>query len=175
MVPYEDKIVSVLQKFVPETPEDRLVPEEAKIIIDNADALIMGMGRVGVGVYGRLVNEYGMNVFGVDFDEDRIGYLRAKGYQVIPGDVTDPELWHHIELEKKPALYVLALSEHAETYNMIESIRKQDTEAVVATTTKVQSFKSQLLDVGADMAVYLYDGAGEELADRAVEALKERS
>ena len=80
-----------------------------------------------------------------------------------------------MRLEKKPALYVLALSEHAETYNMIESIRKQDTEAVVATTTKVQSFKSQLLDVGADMAVYLYDGAGEELADRAVEALKERS
>lgn len=175
MVPHEDKLVSFLQKFVPETPEDRLVPEEAKVIIDNADALIMGMGRVGVGVYGRLVNEYGMNVFGVDFDEDRIAELREQGYQVIPGDVTDPELWHHIELEKKPALYVLALSEHAETYAMIQNIRKQDTEAVVATTIKVQRFKGPLLNVGADMAVYLYDGAGEELADRAVEALRGRS
>ncbi|MDK6644291.1 hypothetical protein QP236_07915, partial [Alloscardovia omnicolens] len=46
MVPHEDKLVSFLQKFVPETPEDRLVPEEATVIIDNADALIMGMGRV---------------------------------------------------------------------------------------------------------------------------------
>lgn len=46
---------------------------------------------------------------------------------------------------------------------------------MVVITTKVQRFKGPLLNVGADMAVYLYDGAGEELADRAVEALKQRS
>lgn len=171
----EEQILKVLQRVVPETPAERLVPDERPVKVVGADALVLGMGRVGVGVYRRLTEEYGLNVYGIDFDEDRIERLRRLGYNIISGDVTDTELWRRIELEQRPKLYVLALPGHSDSVDMVENIRRYDTSGVIASTTKVLKFKDVLVDGGADVAVYLYDGAGEELADQAMEVVSERA
>lgn len=174
MMAKQDVMLKFLLRWIPETPEHKLAPDERPVKICNADALVLGMGRVGVGVYRRLTEEYGLNVYGIDFDEDRIERLRKKGFNMIAGDVTDSDLWRRIELEQLPTLYVLALPDYWDSIDMVRSIRHYDAKGVIASTTQRREARDVLIDGGADLAVYLYDGAGEELADEAMKAVSQR-
>lgn len=170
MAKFEDPILHAALRHLPELPPERLAPNERPVHIDDADALIFGMGRVGLGAYHRLENEYGMTVYGVDFDEDRIELLRETGHNIIAGDITDSELWSRIKLSKRPRVIVMAIPSHYDALHILEAIRRSNTEVVVASTTQKRQHCQPLREQGADVAVYLYDGAGEELADQAMRA-----
>ncbi|MFL0446589.1 cation:proton antiporter domain-containing protein [Corynebacterium xerosis] len=165
---WEDRILPVLLRWIPEVPEERLMPDERAVVVRHCDALVLGMGRVGEGVYRRLSEDFGKRVYGIEFDEGRIEELRHRGKKIISGDVTDPELWRRIELDCEPQLFVLALPGHREGMALIEAIRRHHPRAVIASTTLTEVDREALLGGGADVAVYLYEGAGEELADRAM-------
>ncbi|MEJ5928987.1 cation:proton antiporter family protein [Corynebacterium sp. H128] len=170
----EEALLHWLLRWIPERPAHRLAPDERPVHISEVDALVFGMGRVGAGVYHRLSEEYGLCVYGIDFDEERIERLRDSGHRIIAGDVTDSELWRRIKMEQSPRLIVLALPLHHDTVHVLRGIRAANSTAVIASTTQVRDHCSALRDGGADVAVYLYDGAGEELADQAMRALLER-
>ncbi len=167
----EDRILPWLMRFIPEVPEERLIPDERPVQIRHADALVLGMGRVGAGVYRRLSDTYGKRVYGIEFDESRIEELRRRGKKIISGDVTDLELWRRIELDCEPELFVLALPAHRDGMTLVKAIREHYPNAVIASTTLARENKRALLAGGADVAVYLYQGAGEELADQAMTAV----
>lgn len=167
----EDKLLPLILKWIPELPEHKLAPDERPVRVTDADALVFGMGRVGLGVYHRLRDEYGLRVYGIDFDEDRIERLRDSGHNIIAGDVTDSELWQRIQLEHTPRLIVLAIPAHFDAIQVLRTIRETNPTIVVASTSQVRAHTHELLDDGADVAVYLYDGAGEELADQAMRAV----
>ncbi|QGU01542.1 Glutathione-regulated potassium-efflux system protein KefC [Corynebacterium kalinowskii] len=167
----EEKLLHFILHWVSELPESRLAPDERPVRVANADALVFGMGRVGLGVYHRLRDEYGLRVYGIDFDEERIERLRGSGHNIISGDVTDFELWQRIQLEYTPRLIVLAIPAHFDAIQVLRTIRETNPTIVVASTSQVRAHTHELLDDGADVAVYLYDGAGEELADQAMRAV----
>lgn len=169
----EDKILPVLMKWIPVVPEERLMPDERKVRVRHADAMVLGMGRVGEGVYQRLTEVYGMRVQGIEFDEARIEELRRQGLKIIAGDVTDPELWRRIELDCEPKLFVVAMPSHRDGMTLVKAIRRHRPDAVIACTTLGRDRKAALLGGGADVAVYLYDGAGEELADVAMDEVRD--
>ena len=77
-------------------------------------------------------------------------------------------MWRRIELDCEPQLFVLALPGHREGMALIEAIRRHHPRAVIASTTLTEVDRGALLGGGADVAVYLYEGAGEELADQAM-------
>lgn len=164
----EEKLLPWILRGIKELPVERLAPDERPVVVHDCDALVLGMGRVGLGVYHRLHDEYGLRVYGIDFDEERIERLRATGHNIIAGDATDHELWRRIELTRQPKLIVLAVPAHFDAVQILESIRRHNKDVVVASTTQVRKHCQELLDGGANVAVYLYDGAGEELADQAM-------
>ncbi|CAB1042941.1 portal protein [Corynebacterium diphtheriae] len=131
------------------------------------------MGRVGVGVYDRLTEEYGMHVYGIEFDEDRIIELRDRGYRIVAGDVTDPELWRRIELLDIPQLFAMSLPRYTDSDKVLARIHHDYPGATVATITQTRGREQALLTAGADVAVYLYEGVGDELADQAVAHLRQ--
>lgn len=167
----EQRILPHLVRLFPDRPVERLAPDERPVQVTDADALVLGMGRVGEGVYHRLKEEYGLNVYGIEFDEDRIAALRLGGHQIIAGDVTDMELWRKIEFDSPPRMIVVALPLHHAAVKVLRRIRDHNTRAIIASTTQIRAHNEALLEAGADVTVYLYDGAGEELADQAVQAL----
>lgn len=167
----EEQLLKLLLRWIPERPEECLAPDERPVHVRDADALVFGMGRVGLGVYHRLRDEYGLRVYGIDFDEERIERLRDSGHRIIAGDVTDSELWQRIRLERRPRLIVLAIPAHFDAINVLRSIRRADPNVVVASASQVRAHTHELRDDGADVVVYLYDGAGEELADQAMRAV----
>ena len=134
---WEDRILPVLLRSIPEVPEERLMPDERAVVVRHCDALVLGMGRVGEGVYRRLSEDFGKRVYGIGLDCE-------------------------------PQLFVLALPGHREGMALIEAIRRHHPRAVIASTTLTEVDRGALLGGGADVAVYLYEGAGEELADRAM-------
>lgn len=171
---YEDRILHWLLPLIPELPEHRLAPDERPVRVSDADALVFGMGRVGLGAYHRLRDEYGLTVYGIDFDEDRIEKLRDSGHNIIAGDITDSELWQRVEMDTPPRLIVLAIPAHIDAIHVLANIREHNSKVVIASTTLERIHTHDLLDRGADVAVYLYDGAGEELADQAMRAMLAR-
>ncbi|MHC9789538.1 cation:proton antiporter [Corynebacterium diphtheriae] len=169
----EENLVRILARFVPKVSEHRKAPNERPVIVAGADAIVLGMGRVGVGVYDRLTEEYGMHVYGIEFDEDRIIELRDRGYRIVAGDVTDPELWRRIELLDIPQLFAMSLPRYTDSDKVLARIHHDYPGATVATITQTRGREQALLTAGADVAVYLYEGVGDELADQAVAHLRQ--
>jgi len=74
------------------------------------DVILFGLGRYGLGIAGAL-RDSGKRVLGVDFSPEAIRYARAKGYDTVFGDATDPEFLAHLPLRHAEWL-VLAVPEH---------------------------------------------------------------
>ena len=74
------------------------------------DAIVFGLGRYGLAIAQELQNA-GRRVLGVDFNPAAVRYARAKGFDVIFGDATDPEFLAHLPL-RGTAWAVSAVPEH---------------------------------------------------------------
>lgn len=74
------------------------------------DVILFGLGRYGLGIAAAL-QERGLRILGVDFSPEAVRYARTQGYDVIFGDVSDPEFLAHLPLRHVRWL-VLAVPEH---------------------------------------------------------------
>jgi Kef-type K+ transport system membrane component KefB len=74
------------------------------------DVILFGLGRYGLGIASAL-SEGGQRILGVDFSPEAVRYARAKGYDAIYGDATDPEFLAHLPLQSARWL-VMAVPEH---------------------------------------------------------------
>jgi len=59
----------------------------------NATIAVFGMGSIGVPAYDFLRGQFGVEVIGIDFNDDKVMQLRKAGRNVIRGDVMDPDFW----------------------------------------------------------------------------------
>ncbi|MEO0702832.1 MAG: cation:proton antiporter family protein [Pseudomonadota bacterium] len=75
------------------------------------DVILFGLGRYGLGIAAALQDE-GKRILGVDFSPEAVRNARAKGYDAVFGDATDPEFLAHLPLRHAGWL-VLAVPEHA--------------------------------------------------------------
>ncbi|MDO5077133.1 cation:proton antiporter family protein [Corynebacterium sp.] len=170
------RIMQTVVPWVPELPVERLARGERPLDVEGVDALVLGMGRVGVGAYRRLQEKYSMNVAGVEFDADRVETLRDRGFTVFQGDATDPELWMRVQArERHPGLIVLAMPEHSANVDALRVLETVDEHFVTAALAKYSNTTAELVSLGVDATLNLYDGAGTELADVAFKAYAECS
>ncbi|MBS1847787.1 MAG: cation:proton antiporter, partial [Actinobacteria bacterium] len=85
--------VTRLAQRLPRRPIERLADADRPIRIGNANAVVLGMGRVGWATYTQLRDEHGYDVLGVEHDPHRVGVLRERGFTVVEGDATDEDFW----------------------------------------------------------------------------------
>ena len=69
--------VERLAARAPRQDPTRLHPEDRPPDADDAEVLVLGMGRVGQSAYNRLETSYGMRVVGVDNDEASVAAARG--------------------------------------------------------------------------------------------------
>lgn len=72
-----DAFVQLTRRFLPERPIDRLHAEDRPIDVGDAEAVVLGMGRVGRAAYVRLQDDYGLRVVGVEDLPPREEALKA--------------------------------------------------------------------------------------------------
>ena len=143
--------------------------QDRPIDIGDADALVLGLGRVGRAAYQRLAEHYELRPVGIELDPERVRALRQAGLNAVEADATDPDFWERCHHHPGIALVVLAMPSHGSNLAALRRLRDQGFEQTVAAISRDDDDRDQILAAGADTAFQVYDGAGASLADRAAE------
>lgn len=166
---HPEYLVRAVRAVLPDRPRDELHPEDRPLDVGDAQAVILGMGRVGSAAYLRLRDEYGLRVVGLETSSERCERLRRDGVDVVEGDATDPDLWAGQPLHHVP-IVLLAMPFHGNNIDTLRQLRASGFEGTVAVVAQYDDDLRQAQRAGAAVGFQLYDGAGAELADRAVVA-----
>ncbi len=146
-------------------PADRLIP------LGAANAVVLGMGRVGWATYAHLRDEYGYDVLGVEHDPYRVKLLRERGFNVVEGDATDEDFWTRVVRTGRVEIVVLAMPSQFANIEALRELRRIGYEhGTIAAVALFRDDAKELERLGIDEVLHLYAGAGEALADRVAEA-----
>lgn len=159
-----DAFVELARRLLPDRPPERMHADDRPIDVGDAQAVVLGMGRVGRAAYERLSSEYGLRVVGVESLPSRQAKLEDDGLNVVLGDATDPEFWarmhpHHVELA------VLAMPFHNSNIIALRKLEESEFGGTVALVAQYDEDLQEARDLGAHTGFQLYDGVGAELAD----------
>jgi len=169
--------VELATRMVPLLPHHstyQLHPDDRLVDIGRADALVLGLGRIGMATYTRLRDGYGLSVLGVEQDQARVTELRARGFDVLRADATDVEFWGRVERAGQIQVVVLAMPFHSANLIALARLHAAGFTGKVAAVTRYDDDAAELRRHGADAVFHLYGAAGAELADHAAEVLLHR-
>ncbi|WP_237218760.1 cation:proton antiporter family protein, partial [Rothia nasimurium] len=168
------KLPQRLASRIPVVPEHKMHPEERPVDFGDAQAIIIGMGRLGTAAYTTLTERYGLKVIGMDSSEPRVDTLTSKGYRVVEADATDPAFWRRVTAAEKVELVLLAMPAHGTNVDAMQQVIEAGSEAVIGVVAQHVDELQELDKLGADSVINLYSGAGETLADNGFEAMQRR-
>lgn len=159
-------IVERLAGRMPHQDPTTLHPEDRPADVSGAEALVVGLGRVGRSAYTQLTQTYGMSVAGVDSDQARVDRLTGKGFRVVEGDASDEEFFVRMDGHEGVRMVVVALPSH--NADVVSHLRSTGFDGIVVTAARFEDGVVECLQEGADSAFNVFAGAGLELADQAV-------
>jgi glutathione-regulated potassium-efflux system ancillary protein KefC len=158
---------------------ERRHPEEAPILLGDADIVIFGMGRIGTGAYDHIRDTRGSQVLGIDINRELVQRHVEAGRNVIVGDATDSDFWERTPLDRHHGrLVMLAMPEHGANMYAARRIAAVGPGYLIAAVAQFADQVQQLRELGVDAAYDTYAEAGagfavsvhEELQDRLPEA-----
>ncbi|MCG2800326.1 MAG: cation:proton antiporter [Cellulomonas sp.] len=165
------ELATRLSRLLPSRDSDRLHPDDRLVDIGDADALVLGLGRVGAATYARLRDEYGLSVVGVEHDRTRVGALEDEGFQVVRADATDLEFWTRVQRAGRVKVAVLAMPFHNANLIALARLQAAGFTGKVAAVARYDDDVAELQRHGADAVFHLYGSAGFAVADHAAEVL----
>ena len=165
------ELASRLSRLLPARDRDRLHPDDRLVDVGDADALVLGLGRVGSATYSRLRDEYGLSVVGVEHDRTRVPALEDEGFEVVRADATDLEFWTRVQRAGRVKVAVLAMPFHNANLIALARLQAAGFTGKVAAVARYDDDVAELERHGADAVFHLYGSAGFALADHAAEVL----
>ncbi len=149
-------------------------PEEVLIDPGEVQVAVLGMGRVGQGVYDWMRETYGDVVVGLDFNPEKVAALRKSGRHVLLGDAEDRNFWRRLKMKSRPLRLAFLTFGQSANLTAARSIRVLGGEVPLAAVAHYADEEQALRDAGVDLVFDLYAKAGEgfaEAADKAVRPL----
>lgn len=165
------ELATRLSRLLPARDSDRLHPDDRLVDIGEADAVVLGLGRVGAATYARLRDEYGLSVVGVEHDRTRVAALEDEGFEVVRADATDLEFWTRVQRAGRVKVAVLAMPFHNANLIALTRLQAAGFTGRVAAVARYDDDVAELERHGADAVFHLYGSAGFALADHAAEVL----
>jgi predicted Kef-type K+ transport protein len=147
-------------------------PDEQPLALGNATILIMGMGRVGTGAYDFLGKRY--RVVGLDSDPDRVVRLVHEGRRVLYADSEDPFFWQKLKIDRLYCI-LLAMPDPEAKQIAIRELRRRDYQGLICATITFDDEAREMQAAGVNVIFNHYREAGVGFAERAWEAMQERS
>jgi len=142
-------------------------PEERHIHIGKAKYIIIGMGRVGFGVYTELVNLGKKDIVGIEHDQERVQKLQDKGVNVILGDGGDSDFWLRLKLDDALEHIFLALPIHKMNIFAVRQIQKLNIPCKITAIARFPEEVHELKELGVN-AFNIYNESGAGLARHAL-------
>ncbi|MBO6556740.1 MAG: cation:proton antiporter [Pseudomonadales bacterium] len=137
--------------------------------LGDAEVVVLGMGRVGVGAYQRLREIHADNIVGVDENFSKVQEHRDNGISCVHGDASDYDLWAHSSLKDKK-LVLISLTKHAENLVAVELAKELGFSGTLAVVCRFPDQHQELAEMGC-IVFNLYDEAGHGFAEHVVERL----
>jgi predicted Kef-type K+ transport protein len=166
------EVATRLSRLLPARDSFRLHPDDRLVDIGDADAVVLGLGRVGAATYARLRDEYGLSVIGVEHDRARVAKLEEEGFEVVRADATDLEFWARVQRAGRVRVAVLAMPFHNANLIALARLKTAGFTGRVAAVARYDDDVAELKRHGADAVFHLYGSAGYALADHAAEVLQ---
>ena len=146
------------------------IDEEIPADLGDADIVVLGMGRVGKGVYERLTEILAKDrVVGVEEDFHKVQKHCAAGLHCVHGDASDHDFWAHAGLTDRK-LVLISLANHTENLLAVEQARTHAFHGKLAVVSRFPDEKKELESLGC-IAFNLYGEAGHGFAEHVVEQL----
>lgn len=142
----------------------RIAGEEV-IDIGSATIAVLGMGRVGVGAYQHLEQQYGKQVVGLEFDEERVAKHIEAGRQVVFGDAGDYDFWQRGITRPEQMQLVLLTMSHVANVKAAQRLQRVPVEIVIASTARYEDEVEQLKNAGVDHVFNIFGEAGAGFAE----------
>jgi glutathione-regulated potassium-efflux system ancillary protein KefC len=158
-----------LDNYLPKRPPEKLHPADRPIQLNDAQAVVMGMGKIGRGAYQRLQGHYGLKVLGIDNDGDKVQRLQGEGYKLIEGDAVDSDFWEKLITCEQVKMVLLAMPSHHGNLYALEQLRHRNFPGKISAIVEYPEEIPVLREYGADAVFHVYDEAGLGLADSAAE------
>lgn len=162
------RLLPWLTRSLPPLAPERLHHEDRYVDLGDANAVVLGMGRVGAAAYRQLQERHGLTVVGVENSPARVGRLADQGVHVVEADAGDGEFWQRVVNAATVRVAVLAMPFHGTNRVALIQLKRSGFTGRVAAVARWDDDARDLRELGADEVLQIYDGAGTELADRAV-------
>ncbi|MHC1791051.1 cation:proton antiporter domain-containing protein [Solidesulfovibrio sp.] len=155
----------------------RCHPNEAPIDLGAAKAVILGMGRIGMGAYDELRPVYGDDILGVEHVPARVDRNREAGRNVILGDACDTEFWLKLQNDKQLEMVILAMPNHTGNMFAAHQLHNMGFSGQVAAVARFPEEVEELDGLGVCAVFNMYERAGTGLARFSLDAcqLRERA
>jgi len=141
------------------------IPEEAEIDPGDANAMVVGMGRIGRGAYDALREERGLKPVGVDADPDIVKHHCEAGRYVVQGSATDADFWHRLHLDDgHMKLVLLAMPQVSENLFAAQHLLKEGFDGTIGAIAKYPDDEAALRGAGVHQVFNLYAEAGSGFA-----------
>jgi glutathione-regulated potassium-efflux system ancillary protein KefC len=160
-----------IQAFVGRFETDRRLDEELPIDPGDSTVVVIGMGRIGTGVFDALKELRGDTIVGLDYNIDVVQAHRAAGRRVVEGDPTDPEFVARLNDDDQMELVVLATGELQTSLATLQALGHRTRNRRIAATASWPEDADALREAGADLIFRVYADAGSDYARRIQEEL----
>ncbi|MDN3558041.1 cation:proton antiporter family protein [Halomonas maura] len=166
---FSERIYRWLEPRLPAIDISELSPSDRPIEVGDAEAVVLGMGRIGRSVYRRLQKEYGLQVLGIDSNPKSIKRLTALGFNVLEGDAVDSDFWDKLLMSPDVRMVVLAMPHHAGNLFALKQLRSRRFQGRITAVVEFPEEIEPIRELGAHAVFHVYDEAGRALADSAAE------
>ena len=135
--------------------------------IDQAEFLVIGMGRVGMGAYQSLSKLVDSRVVGMDADRQKVRKLCDEGMHVICGDGEDIDLWDNLDISNA-RLVLLALPSIGDAINITRQLKFAGYNGKIAAIARYEDEINTLLENDVDKVFNFFTEAGLGFAEESL-------
>jgi len=154
---------------------EKRLPEDEMIDIGDAKIVVFGMGRIGAAAFEYLRGQYGKQVAGVDFDEERVERHRQSGRSIILGDAADYDFWQRGVAGGKELKLVLLTMSHPANLEAAKRINTFSGPLTVAATARYEDEVEALKKKGVELVFNIYDEAGSGFSEHVCKIYSEKT
>jgi len=164
-----ERLYRWIEPRLPAIALEELSPSDRPIEVGDAEAVVLGMGRIGRSVYRRLQKEYGMRVLGIDSNPRSVKKLAERGFNILEGDAVDSDFWDKLLMSRGVQVVVLAMPHHAGNLFALKQLRWRKFPGKITAVVEYPEEIEPIRELGANAVFHVYDEAGRALADSAAE------
>jgi len=139
--------------------------------LNNAEFLVLGMGRVGRGAFNALSKLSDVNVWGMDADRAKVRELSNEGFNIICGDGEDVDLWENLDITQVQ-MVLLALPSIQDSVNITKQLKNAGYQGKIAAIARYEDEVSYLLQNDVDKVFNFFTEAGLGFAEESLEYAK---